>query len=48
MAAHGSGEMPVWGDAFRRSAADDSEDAVRARINALVTFLAGIQQRAGE
>jgi hypothetical protein len=48
VAAHGSSEMPVWGDAFRRSAPDDVEEAARARIDALVTFLAGIQQRAVE
>jgi mono/diheme cytochrome c family protein len=40
---HGSGDMPVWGDAFERSAAA-GPDAVRARIEALVAYLAGVQE----
>lgn len=40
---HGSGDMPVWGDAFERSAAA-GPDAVRARIEALVSHLAGVQE----
>lgn len=39
---HGSGDMPVWGDAFERSV-DAGPDAVRARIEALVSYLAGVQ-----
>ena len=40
--SHGNREMPVWGDVFQigRSEAD-----VKARIDAIVRYLAGIQQR---
>jgi hypothetical protein len=37
--------MPLWGDVFRRR---DGDDASAARIDALVTFLQSIQQRAAE
>lgn len=44
--AHGSMEMPVWGDAFkRRDALDDA--AIAARIDAIVKYLQSIQQRVG-
>ena len=36
---HGGPDMPVWGDAFRRSGEGYSEEAVRARIAALVEHL---------
>jgi mono/diheme cytochrome c family protein len=44
--SHGDREMPVWGDAFRRSR--DGIDAATAteRIDAIVRYLAGIQRRA--
>jgi mono/diheme cytochrome c family protein len=41
---HGNGDMPVWGDAFRRREGLD-EDAIRARIEAIVRYLESIQQR---
>lgn len=55
VAAHGSREMPVWGDEFQleetRSPRDDStqgfserEARVNARIKALVDYLKGLQQ----
>jgi mono/diheme cytochrome c family protein len=44
---HGESQMPVWGDAFAKSMAGGSEDAVAARIRALVKYLASIQKRAG-
>lgn len=44
--AHGSVEMPVWGDAFRRTLAGDTA-AIAARIAALVRYLESIQERAG-
>jgi mono/diheme cytochrome c family protein len=44
--AHGNVEMPVWGDAFRRTREGLSEDAVRARIEAIVKYLEAIQERA--
>ena len=40
---HGGPDMPVWGDAFRRSADGYSEKAVKDRIDALVEFLRGLQ-----
>jgi mono/diheme cytochrome c family protein len=36
---HGGPDMPVWGDAFRRSSDGFSEAAVKARIDALVEHL---------
>ena len=43
VAAHGSGEMPVWGPIFH--ALDPSDARVTARIDALVTHIASIQQK---
>lgn len=40
---HGTGDMPVWGDAFERST-EAGPDAVRARIEALVSYLASVQE----
>lgn len=42
--AHGSIEMPVWGDVFRRTPGLD-DDAVKARIDAIVRYLRSIQVR---
>jgi len=42
VAAHGDREMPVWGAVFKRSGADGD---TAARIDALVRFLQGLQQR---
>jgi mono/diheme cytochrome c family protein len=44
--AHGSYEMPVWGDAFRRTREGLSDQAVTARIEAIVKYLEAIQERA--
>ena len=42
--AHGTIEMPVWGDAFiRREGLTDA--AARARIDAIVSYLEAIQER---
>jgi hypothetical protein len=48
VAAHGTHEMPVWGDAFhaRRSAMGKAD--ADARIAAIVRFLEGIQERPAE
>jgi hypothetical protein len=43
---HGSIEMPVWGDAFKRRDGL-SEEAIKARIGAIVRYLQSIQQRLG-
>ncbi len=45
--AHGDREMPVWGDVFMRRP-DATEDTIRARVEALVQFLASIQERPAE
>ena len=42
--SHGGGEMPVWGDVFKRDAGS-TEESVKARIDAIVRYLAGIQAR---
>ncbi len=44
--SHGDREMPVWGDAFQAVRGGTSEQAVKARIDAIVRYLAGIQERA--
>jgi mono/diheme cytochrome c family protein len=40
--SHGDREMPVWGDIFKLGS---SSAAVKARIDAIVRYLAGIQER---
>jgi hypothetical protein len=47
VSAHGDRDMPVWGDVFKR-ARDARSDDSRARIDALVDFLNGIQVRPAE
>lgn len=42
---HGGEDMPVWGDAFKRSSDGYSEKAVKARIDALVEFLRSVQAK---
>jgi mono/diheme cytochrome c family protein len=44
--AHGTLEMPVWGDAFKWREGLP-EDAIKARIDALVAYLESIQERTG-
>jgi len=44
-ASHRAPDMPVWGDAFRHSLEGGHDDAVRARIEALVDYLERIQVR---
>jgi mono/diheme cytochrome c family protein len=44
MTAHGTFEMPVWGDAFTRREGL-SDQSVKARIQAIVRYLATIQER---
>jgi hypothetical protein len=38
--------MPVWGDAFRESPDGLTQEAVKARIDAIVRYLRAIQRRA--
>ena len=44
--AHGSIDMPVWGDVFKHKHGLD-DDAVKARIDAIVRYLKSIQERQG-
>ena len=48
VAAHGDSEMPVWGNVFKREGQGADETTARARIAALVQFLASIQERPAE
>jgi mono/diheme cytochrome c family protein len=43
--AHGDSAMPVWGDGFSRVISGSSAADNRARIEALVKYLEGIQMR---
>jgi mono/diheme cytochrome c family protein len=45
VSGHGGPDMPVWGDAFRRSVEVGDETAVAARIQALVDYLELMQAR---
>jgi mono/diheme cytochrome c family protein len=45
VASHGTREMPVWGDAFRASAAGRSEASVKERVDAITRYLQAIQER---
>jgi mono/diheme cytochrome c family protein len=40
---HGSSDMPVWGDAFKRASEGYSEKLVKARVDALAEYLEGLQ-----
>lgn len=40
---HGGRDMPIWGDAFKAAIDVQSEEAVKARIDALVRYLGTIQ-----
>lgn len=40
---HGGSDMPVWGDAFSHSVDGYTEEAVKARIEAIVRHLKSIQ-----
>lgn len=42
---HGGSDMPVWGDAFSKSAEGSSPGAVKDRIDAIVRWLERVQQR---
>jgi mono/diheme cytochrome c family protein len=46
MPGHGGPDMPIWGDAFRRSGTGPG-DSPDERIYALVRYLESIQQRGG-
>jgi mono/diheme cytochrome c family protein len=42
---HGGQEMPVWGNAFLRVQGGATAEQARARVEALVNYLATIQQK---
>jgi mono/diheme cytochrome c family protein len=42
---HGGPDMPVWGDAFKRSGEGYSEEKVKQRIGALVEHLRSVQAK---
>lgn len=42
---HGGPDMPVWGDAFKNSRDGFDEESVRGKIQAIVDYLGGIQER---
>jgi mono/diheme cytochrome c family protein len=42
---HGGSDMPVWGDVFKRAGEGYSEAKVKERIDALVAYLATLQER---
>ncbi len=46
--AHGDTEMPVWGRAFMREPGGGDDVTIRARIDALVAYLASIQEQRAE
>jgi mono/diheme cytochrome c family protein len=46
--SHGDRDMPVWGDAFKRTRDGRSEAEVKLRIDAIVKYLEAIQERATE
>jgi mono/diheme cytochrome c family protein len=46
VASHGDPAMPVWGNVFSRS--EGGEAAARERVQAIVDYLASIQERAAE
>ena len=46
VASHGDREMPVWGDVFKTMPGGSSGGTVKDRIDAVVRYLEGIQQRA--
>ena len=48
IAAHGDRDMPIWGDAFSRARENLTDAAVKARIEAIVNYLEGIQIRGAE
>lgn len=45
VAAHGSREMPIWGQAFRSLSVDNPMAQVELRVNNLTKFIEGMQQQ---
>jgi mono/diheme cytochrome c family protein len=47
VSSHGDRDMPVWGDVFKQTGRGAPDD-VKARIEAIVRYLEGIQERAAD
>jgi len=45
VASHVNREMPVWGNAFRSTPGGNNEATIKARIDAILRYLEGIQER---
>jgi hypothetical protein len=45
VASHGDRDMPVWGNAFRQVPGGTNAGTIKARIDAIVRYLQGIQER---
>ena len=43
--SHGDGDMPVWGEVFKRGTSGAGAGTVESRIEAIVRYLEGIQRR---
>jgi len=42
---HGGTDMPIWGDAFKNTREGFDEASVKAKVQAIVDYLAGVQSR---
>lgn len=42
---HGGGDMPVWGDTFAKSSAEQTPTSVEQKIQRLVSYLATLQAK---
>ena len=45
--AHGERDMPIWGDVFRYRGGEGDKRSIAERIDAIVRYLEGIQERRG-
>lgn len=45
--SHGERDMPIWGDVFRYRGGEGDKRSITERIDAIVRYLAGIQERRG-
>jgi mono/diheme cytochrome c family protein len=45
--SHGERDMPIWGDVFRYRGGDGDKRSITERIEAIVRYLAAIQERRG-
>ena len=45
--SHGVRDMPIWGDVFRYRGGEGDKRSISERIDAIVRYLAGIQERRG-